>query len=108
MFRKLIATDENPATLILRLVLGVVFFPHGAQKLLGWFGGPGFSGTMHMMTAQLPAFIVFLVIMAESFGSLLLALGLLGRLGALGISCVMLGAIITVHAKNGFFMNWFG
>ena len=53
MFRKLITTNDNPATLILRLVLGVVFFAHGAQKLLGWFGGPGFSGTMGMFTAPM-------------------------------------------------------
>ena len=72
MFRKLIATDDNPATLILRLVFGVVFFAHGAQKLLGWFGGPGFSGSMGLFTGYLhiPAPLAFLAIAAEFFGGL--------------------------------------
>jgi uncharacterized membrane protein YphA (DoxX/SURF4 family) len=48
MLRSLLVTDDSKVTAILRLVLGVVFFAHGAQKLLGWFGGPGFSGSMGM------------------------------------------------------------
>ena len=110
MFRKLIATDDNPATLILRLVLGVVFFAHGAQKLLGWFGGPGFSGTMGMFTGYLhiPAPLAFLAIAAEFFGGLGLILGFLTRIAAFGISVNMLVAIATVHHSYGFFMNWTG
>jgi putative oxidoreductase len=110
MFRKLIATDNNPATLILRLVLGVVFFAHGAQKLLGWFGGPGFSGTMGMFTGYLhiPAPLAFLAIAAEFFGGLGLILGFLTRIAAFGISVNMLVAIATVHHSYGFFMNWTG
>jgi putative oxidoreductase len=110
MFRKLIATDENPATVILRLVLGVVFFAHGAQKLLGWFGGPGFSGTMGMFTGYLhiPAPLAFLAIAAEFFGGLGLILGFLTRIAAFGITVNMLVAIATVHHSYGFFMNWTG
>ena len=110
MFRKLIATDDNPATLILRLVLGVVFFAHGAQKLLGWFGGPGFSGTMGMFTGYLhiPAPLAFLAIAAEFFGGLGLILGFLTRIAAFGIAVNMLVAIATVHHSYGFFMNWTG
>ena len=110
MFRKLIATDENPATLILRLVLGVVFFAHGAQKLLGWFGGPGFSETMGMFTGYLhiPAPLAFLAIAAEFFGGLGLILGFLTRIAAFGIAVNMLVAIATVHHSYGFFMNWTG
>lgn len=110
MFRKLIATDENQATVILRLVLGVVFFAHGAQKLLGWFGGPGFSGTMGMFTGYLhiPAPLAFLAIAAEFFGGLGLILGFLTRIAAFGITVNMLVAIATVHHSYGFFMNWTG
>jgi len=110
MFRKLITTDDNPATLILRLVLGVVFLAHGAQKLLGWFGGPGFSGTMGMFTGYLhiPAPLAFLAIAAEFFGGLGLILGFLTRIAAFGIAVNMLVAIATVHHSYGFFMNWTG
>jgi putative oxidoreductase len=109
MFRKLFATNNDILPLILRLALGIVIFPHGAQKLLGWFGGGGFSGTMQGMTSMgLPAVIVFLVIIAEFFGSLGLITGFLTRFSAFGISMVMLGAIATVHSKVGFFMNWTG
>src|SRR6185436_13684960 len=110
MFRKLITTDDNPATVILRLVLGVVFFAHGAQKLLGWFGGPGFSGTMGMFTGYLhiPAPLAFLAIAAEFFGGLGLILGFLTRVAAFGITVNMLVAIATVHHSYGFFMNWTG
>ena len=110
MFRKLIATDDNPATLILRLVFGVVFFAHGAQKLLGWFGGPGFSGTMGMFTGYLhiPVPLAFLAIAAEFLGGLGLILGFLTRIAAFGIAVNMLVAIATVHHSYGFFMNWTG
>ncbi len=109
-WKRLIATDDGWAPLLLRLTLGVVMFAHGAQKMLGWFGGNGFEATMGYMTGQmgLPAVIVFLVIMIEFFGSLALIAGVLARLAALGIGVEMLGAIATVHAQNGFFMNWTG
>jgi Predicted membrane protein len=110
MFRKLITTDDNPATLLLRLVLGVVFFAHGAQKLLGWFGGPGFSGAMGMFTSYLhvPAPFAFLAIAAEFFGGLGLILGFLTRIAAFGIAVNMLVAVAMVHRSFGFFMNWTG
>lgn len=109
MFRKLFATNGDVLPLILRLTLGLVIFPHGAQKLLGWFGGGGFSATMQGMTGMgLPSVIVFLVIVAEFFGALGLITGFLTRFSAFGIATVMLGAVATVHAKFGFFMNWMG
>jgi putative oxidoreductase len=109
MLKKLMQTDDDVGMLIVRLTLGIVMFPHGAQKLLGWFGGGGFAGTMQGMTGMgLPAVVVFLVILAEFFGSLSLITGVLGRLGAFGILCVMVGAVVTVHLPNGFFMNWMG
>jgi len=107
--RKLMMTDDDISRFLVRLFLGLVMFPHGAQKLLGWFGGGGFSGTMQGMTGMgLPAVIVFLVIIIEFFGSLGLIVGFLGRVAAFGILCVMLGAMFTVHLKVGFFMNWMG
>ncbi len=110
MLRKFFETENDSAALVLRVMLGIVFFPHGAQKLLGWFGGHGFAGTMGFFTDKmgLPAAIAFLVIMAESFGALGLIFGLLTRFAAFGIACVMTGAIFTVHLPHGFFMNWFG
>ena len=107
--RKLMMTDDDISRFLVRLFLGLVMFPHGAQKLLGWFGGGGFSATMQGMTGMgLPAVIVFLVIIIEFFGSLGLIVGFLGRVAAFGILCVMLGAMFTVHLKVGFFMNWMG
>ena len=110
MLRKLFATDDNTATAILRLVLGVVFFAHGAQKMLGWFGGFGFSGTMGYFTAamHIPAPLALLAIVAEFFGGLGLILGFLTRIAALGIATNMVVAIATVHSAFGFFMNWAG
>jgi putative oxidoreductase len=109
MLRKLMLTDDDISRAIVRLFLGIVFFPHGAQKMLGWFGGGGFAGTMQGMTGMgLPAAIVFLVILFEFFGSLGLIAGFLGRVWAFGVLCVMLGAVFTVHLPNGFFMNWMG
>jgi putative oxidoreductase len=110
MFRKLVSTPNDFTLTIIRLVLGVVFFAHGAQKMLGWFGGYGFHGTMGFFTQQMgiPAPLAFLAICAEFFGGLGLLVGLLGRIAALGIITNMLVAIATVHRANGLFMNWSG
>jgi putative oxidoreductase len=95
---------------ILRLILGGIFFAHGAQKALGWFGGYGFSGTMSFFTQQMhiPAPLAFLAICAELLGSIGLVLGLLGRVAAFGIFCNMLVAVWMVHFQFGFFANWSG
>jgi len=110
MIRKLIATDNDIATTILRLVLGVIFFAHGAQKMLGWFGGYGFTGTMGFFTGvmHIPAVFAFLAIAAEFFGGLGLIFGLLTRVAAFGIFCNMIVAVAMVHHQFGFFMNWTG
>jgi len=107
---RLFETDRDLGSLILRVSLGLIMFPHGAQKLLGWFGGYGFHGTMGYFTGQLgiPALLAFLVILAESLGALALIAGALTRVAAFGIAANMVGAILMVHAANGFFMNWFG
>jgi len=110
MIRRLYATDDSTATAVLRLVLGVVFFAHGAQKMLGWFGGFGFTGTMGFFTgmAHIPAPLAFLAIAAEFFGGIGLILGFFTRVAAFGIGVNMLVAILTVHLPFGFFMNWTG
>jgi putative oxidoreductase len=106
----LFKTDDSWASLVLRVTLGVVMFAHGAQKLLGWFGGNGFSGTMGFFTnvMHLPWLIAFLVIIGESLGSLALIAGLLTRFTAASFIVIMLGAIATSHWPQGFFMNWSG
>ena len=108
--RKLVATDNDSAITILRLVLGVIFFAHGAQKMLGWFGGYGFTGTMSFFTGvmHIPAVFAFLAIAAEFFGGLGLIFGLLTRVAALGIFFNMIVAVAMVHGRFGFFMNWTG
>jgi len=110
MVKKLFQTNDDVAFLVLRLLLGIVFFPHGMQKLVGWFGGYGFSGTMGFFTGQLsiPEFFAFLAIMAEGLGSLGLITGLLTRVAAFGITVNMAVAIYLLHLQNGFFMNWSG
>ena len=110
MFKKLLQTDKDFSSFVLRVLLGIVFFPHGAQKVFGWFGGQGFSGTMESFTTGMgiPAFFAFLAILAESLGPLGLFLGFLTRVAAFGITCNMVVAVFMLHLKNGFFMNWFG
>ncbi len=110
MVRKLFQTDKEISIFILRVLLGVVFFPHGAQKLFGWFGGVGFTETMGMFTQKMgiPSFFAFLAILAESVGALALIVGFLTRIAAFGILTNMVVAVLMVHVHNGFFMNWFG
>ena len=100
----------NTLALVLRLALGVVIFPHGAQKLLGWYGGYGFKGTMgyFTQTQHIPYIFGLLAIIAEFFGALAVIAGFLTPIAAFGIGVTMLVAAYTVHRPNGFFMNWFG
>src|SRR3954469_11637200 len=107
----LLKTHTNNSILtVQRALLGAVMFPHGAQKLLGWFGGYGFDGTMKFFTdvMHVPAPVALLVILGESIGALLLIAGLGTRIAAFGITATMLGAVLTTHGGVGFFMNWYG
>lgn len=103
-------TSDSLSPVLLRLTLATVLFPHGAQKLLGWFGGYGFNGTMGFFTGTMgiPWLLAFGTIMIEFFGPLLLLVGAGTRLAALGIGTVMTTAMFMAHIQNGFFMNWFG
>jgi putative oxidoreductase len=105
-----LSTHPNIGFSLARLTLGLVIFPHGAQKLLGLFGGYGFSATMDYFTTQmgLPGIMAFSVIMIEFFGSIFLILGLLSRIWALALSGMFVGIIFTTQLEHGFFMNWFG
>jgi putative oxidoreductase len=109
MFKKLISTSDDIVLTMLRLVLGVVFFAHGAQKLLGWFGGFGYQGTMAAMNQfGVSAPLVWLIIAIEFFGGLGLIFGFLTRIPAFGVVVLMIGAIVMFHFRIGFFMNWYG
>jgi putative oxidoreductase len=110
MIKRFFATDKSFAETILRVMLGAVMFPHGAQKLLGWFGGRGFEATIAGLTGHMhvPELLAILVVLTESFGAVALALGFFTRLAALAIAVDMASAVILVHLKVGFFMNWSG
>ena len=103
-------SSNNWAATYCRIALGIVLFAHGAQKLLGWFGGFGFDGAMGFFTGTmgLPWIIGFLVIIIEFFGSLSLIVGFATRLWSIAIFILTLGMIQTVHYQYGFFMNWLG
>jgi putative oxidoreductase len=105
-----LVTHGGSAATVLRLTLAAVLFPHGAQKLLGWWGGYGFDGTHGFLTGQigLPGPLATGIILLEFLGPVLLVLGLLTRPVALATIGLMLGAIATVHWPFGFFMNWAG
>ena len=110
MFKQLLSTTQDHIVALLRFVLGVIFFAHGAQLLLGWFGGYGYAATIGFFIQKMgiPAPLAFLAIISQFFGGLALIVGLFARLAALGIALDMLVAIYTVHLPFGFFMNWSG
>lgn len=109
MLRQSLATTNDLTFTIARLVLGLTFFIHGAQKMLGWFGGYGFHVTTgSFLQMGIPEPLAFLAICIEFFGGFALVIGLFTRIAALGIIVNMVVAISTVHSNNGFFMNWSG
>ena len=108
--KRILATNpENWGALIARITLAVVVFPHGAQKLLGWFGGYGFTGTIHYLTGgpNVPLVIAVLVILIESIGALLVLAGFATRIAAFLVLCNFLGVMFHSHVDSGFFMNWY-
>ena len=109
MLKRLLQTTNDPVFAIIRLMLGLVFFAHGAQKMLGWFGGYGFSGTLSAFsTSGMPIPLALFVILTEFFGSVALICGAFARVASGAIALLMVGAIAMVHAHVGFYMNWFG
>jgi putative oxidoreductase len=103
-------TTFDVTLLFVRVLLGTIMAAHGAQKLLGWFGGFGFEGTMGYFTGTvgLPYLLALLIILAESVGMIALAFGFLSRIVSGGLVLIMIGAVVTTHLDHGFFMNWFG
>lgn len=110
MLNTILRTKEDFSSTILRLTLGLVMLPHGMQKLFGWFGGHGFSGTLHFFTDTMgiPYVFALLAILAESIGAVGLITGLFTRVSAFGIGVTIGVGALMVHLPNGFFMNWFG
>ncbi|MCK0178425.1 DoxX family protein [Flavobacteriaceae bacterium S0862] len=110
LVKTILTTNPNIGFSIARLALGLVIFPHGAQKLLGLYGGYGYSATMETFTTQmgLPSIVAFSVIMIEFFGSISLILGLFSRFWALSLTGMFMGIIFITQLEHGFFMNWFG
>lgn len=107
---RLLATTDDIGPTIVRLALGLVMLPHGAQKMLGWFGGYGWTGTLGYFSSALhiPVVLGVLAILAEFAGSLGLLSGFFTRIAAFGILANMVVAALMVHLPNGFFMNWYG
>jgi putative oxidoreductase len=110
MLRDLFSTNPDWTLTAIRVILGAVFFAHGAQKMLGWFGGHGLKETLRTMREflHLPVPLGLLAVTTEFLGGVGLMVGLLSRVAAIGICITMLSAIVMVHGRNGLFMNWFG
>ena len=110
MLMRILATDSDWVPTLARIILGIIFFAHGSQKVFGWFGGPGLRQTLRTLTEGLglPTIIALSAVGSEFVGGVALILGFLARIGALVIVINMLAAIFMVHGKYGLFMNWFG
>jgi putative oxidoreductase len=110
MKNRIFTTNNDWTGLVTRLTIGLILFPHGAQKVLGWFGGFGFTGTMGFFTStmHLPWIIAFLVIVIEFAGAISLIVGFASRLWSIAMIILFIGIIFTSHIDYGFFMNWFG
>jgi putative oxidoreductase len=110
MIENLTGTQADWVVGLARFVLGIIFFGHGAQKMLGWYGGAGLASSMRTFTEhlRLPSALAFLVIAGELFSGIGLIVGLFSRIAALFIAVTMVGAIATVHFRFGLFMDWFG
>jgi len=108
LIKSVAATQAGYGLTVLRLIAGVTFAAHGAQKLFGWFGGYGLAGVGQWMESigLAPGYLMALMAgSAEFFGGLALIIGLLARPAAAVLAVTMLVAIVSVHLANGFFMS---
>jgi putative oxidoreductase len=105
-----LATHDTWSLTILRVFLGLVMLPHGAQKLFGWFGGTGPAAFMQYFenVSGLPGWLGWLVIIIEIVGAFCLLLGFWVRLWGLAFLGLFTGIILALQLPNGFFMNWSG
>ncbi|MBW1669103.1 MAG: DoxX family protein [Deltaproteobacteria bacterium] len=109
MLKEFLKTDKSPAQLLIRIALGVVIFPHGAQKVFGWFGGAGYVKTIHAFSGMgFPAWATVILMFTETVGAALLIGGFLTRVWAFGIGIAITICVFVNHLQYGFFMNWFG
>jgi putative oxidoreductase len=113
MIKTLLQTDSDYVYTFLRIIAGIIVFPYGMQKLFGWsgapgFGAPGIKASLEQITARnIPKFIAWLIIIGQSFGSIALISGFVGRIAAGGLFIIFTGALI-VHLPDGWTLNWFG
>jgi putative oxidoreductase len=109
MIKKLLSTNNSPLLLLLRSVLGIVMFAHGAQKMLGIWGGHGVQETLDSWEKwfNLHPVVTFLVILSEFVGGIFLILGFMTRLCAIATLTVMTGAVYLAKHYNHFYMNWY-
>ena len=109
MFREFLRTDNSPAQLFIRIALGAVILPHGAQKVFGWFGGQGIEKTLQAFASMgFPTWATGCLMAVETLGAVLLILGFITRLWALGIGISISICMYLNHLQHGFFMNWLG
>lgn len=109
VLRSIVETSDDRIPMVARLALGIVIVPHGAQDLLGWFGGRGIDGALGFYSSLgIPLFVGWLAIVTQCFGGLALIVGFLGRVAALAIAAVLVAAVVRLHWSFGFFMNWSG
>jgi putative oxidoreductase len=110
MSRKVFLTTPDLTLTVARVILAVIFFAHGSQKMFGLFGGRGFSGTLELFhqTMGIPPALTVLAMVAEVFGSIGLLLGFLSRIAAFGVLVVMGVAVFANGLYPRFFMNWTG
>ena len=97
--------SDDYSALVLRLTLGIFMLPHGLQKTLGLFEGPGFNGAMEFLSGRFGTIIAFLVIAGESIGAIAVIVGFCTRFSAASLAVIMAGAAYFVHGQGGFFAS---
>jgi putative oxidoreductase len=108
MIETLLQTNADYVFTLVRIIAGIIIFPYGMQKLFPWFGAWGIKKSLQQLTLRkIPKFIAWLIIIGQSFGSIALVAGFLGRIAAGGLFIIFTGALI-VHLPDGWAMNWFG
>ena len=103
----IINTNRDTSVAVVRIVVGIIIFYYGVQKVFSCFGWWGIKGTIEQMNAKnIPLFVTYLVIIGQFLGSIALIFGFMGRVAAAGNFIIFTGAMIT-HLPDGWSMNWF-
>lgn len=107
MFEIVIRTSEDYVVAFLRVIAGIIIFPYGMQKLVGWYDGPGLRASLAQLAERkIPVVVAWLIVFGQSLGSIALIIGLVGRVAAAGNFIIFTAAMIT-HIRDGWMMNWF-